>query len=435
MFSSSSSTSEQLTESNQVSPQPQVNMDDIVSLCKHRGIVFPSAEIYNSVSGVYDFGPLGVELKKNLKDAWWRDMVHRREDIVGVDCAILSPAAVWKASGHLEGFSDLLVDCRQSNLRYRADQLFWAKLETEGGEEVCYVCVPESDTMLAEATKQAHKIAKKKGISGPFCSLTLADLTAAPVESYTKIPSPATGEPGVLTLPPRDFNLMFKTSIGATAASHSLSAAEGTEKVASSKSSSNSSSSSSSSSSNTHGQKDDQLAHSTVYLRPETAQGIFTNYATIQRSERKKIPFGIAQIGKAFRNEITPRNFIFRSREFEQMEIEYFIPPEEDVWPGYFKVWEQASWRWLLSVGLDVALMGKQQHVDGKLAHYAKACTDITFKYPFGTQVCICKFYAYHVCISSYDHNVAITSPQLYSLILLPSLLDNNYYYHNLYHN
>lgn len=251
-----------------------VVMEEIVNICKHRGIIFPSAEIYNSISGIFDFGPLGVELKKNLKDAWWRDMVQRREDIVGIDCAIISPAAVWNASGHLKGFSDLLVDCRQSNLRYRADQLFWGKLETEGGEEVCHVCLPESTTMQEEAEKMAHRIAKKKGISGPFNPMHLEDVTTVPPESYGKIPSPATGELGTLTLPPRDFNLMFQTSIGALASS-----------------SSNSKSSTTKADSEHGGNKDtkQELVHSTVYLRPETAQGIFTNYATIQRSERKKV--------------------------------------------------------------------------------------------------------------------------------------------------
>ena len=244
-----------------------VVMEEIVNICKHRGIIFPSAEIYNSISGVFDFGPLGVELKKNLKDAWWRDMVHRREDIVGIDCAIISPAAVWNASGHLKGFSDLLVDCRQSNLRYRADQLFWAKVETESGEEVCHVCLPESTTMHEDALKMTQRIAKKKGLAGPFKPFHLEDVTTVPPESYDKIPSPATGELGTLTLPPRDFNLMFQTNIGALASSPSNSNTSGNS-----------------------GTKQEAV-HSTVYLRPETAQGIFTNYAMIQRSERKKVGF------------------------------------------------------------------------------------------------------------------------------------------------
>lgn len=293
-------------------------MEEIVTLCKHRGIIFPSAEIYNSISGVFDFGPLGVELKKNLKDSWWRDMVHRREDIVGIDCAIISPAAVWNASGHLKGFSDQLVDCRNSNLRYRADQLFWAKLETLEGEEVCCVCLPESETMQEEATTIAHRLAKKKGISGPFRDLQLQDVTTVPADMYHKIPSPATGELGTLTLPPRDFNLMFQTHVGALSQNTETNKVGRSEQVNGKLS---------------EMKQADVTAHSTVYLRPETAQGIFTNYAMIQRSERKKvvqllsmcgccikypfrsqIPFGIAQIGKAFRNEITPRNFIFRSR-------------------------------------------------------------------------------------------------------------------------
>lgn len=251
-----------------------VLMEDIVSLCKHRGIIFPSAEIYNSLAGVYDFGPLGVELKKNLKDAWWRDMVHRREDVVGIDCAIISPAAVWNASGHLKGFSDLLVDCRKSNLRYRADQLFWAKLETVEGQEVCYVCLVESAAMQEEATKMAHKIAKKKNISGPFKDLLLQDITTVTPDAYNKIPSPSTGEPGTLTLPARDFNLMFQTHVGAMASSSATNDSNDVSLLMAS---------------NSKIEAKHNVASSTVYLRPETAQGIFTNYATIQRSERKKV--------------------------------------------------------------------------------------------------------------------------------------------------
>jgi len=202
----------------------------------------------------------------------------------------------------------------------------------------------ESDTMQDDATKAAMKIAKKANINGPFKPLILRDLTEASLDIYDKIPSPANGEPGHLT-PPRDFNLMFQTSIGALAD-----------------------------------------ASSTAYLRPETAQGIFTNFINVQRTARMKVPFGIAQIGKAFRNEITPRNFIFRSREFEQMEIEYFIPPDDDAWPKFHQQWIDGCWNWLLSIGLKEEYMFKAVHADDKLAHYARACTDVTFKFPFGTQ-------------------------------------------------
>ncbi len=237
-------------------------MDEIVSICKHRGFIFVAGDLYNAPGGFFDYGPLGVELKNNLKNIWWRDMVHRREDIVGIDCAVLSSASIWKASGHIDGFSDPMVDCRQSKMRYRADQIFWGKLETAAGEEVCYVTVLESDSMLQEATAQALKIAKKKGIAGPFRNLELRDLSDVPPDAYDKIPSPATGEPGSLTLPAREFNLMFQTNAGALSMS-SASSANG---------------------------KDSNNA-SVMYLRPETAQGIFVNFQNVQRSSRLKVHY------------------------------------------------------------------------------------------------------------------------------------------------
>eukprot|EP00607_Mallomonas_marina_P007603 CAMPEP_0182419458 /NCGR_PEP_ID=MMETSP1167-20130531/3919_1 /TAXON_ID=2988 /ORGANISM="Mallomonas Sp, Strain CCMP3275" /LENGTH=473 /DNA_ID=CAMNT_0024594403 /DNA_START=326 /DNA_END=1744 /DNA_ORIENTATION=+ len=294
--------------------------------------------------GFYDYGPLGVELKQNIKNIWWKEMVQRREDVVGLDASIIASPSIYEASGHVSGFSDPMVDCKQSKMRFRADQVFWGRLETEEGEEACYVSILESDTMLEDAMKAAKKKAKKLGVKGPYKPLELCDLTQAAEEVYQKIPSPSTGEEGQLTLP-RDFNLMFKTSVGAMSDATSL-----------------------------------------AYLRPETAQGIFCNYMSIQRTARMKIPFGIAQIGKAFRNEITPRNYIFRSREFEQMEIEYFIPPEDDAWRKFHATWVHDSWRFLRGIGLREDLMSFQVHTKNKLAHYAKACTDVVFKFPFGTQ-------------------------------------------------
>lgn len=264
--------------------------------------------------------------------------------LIGLDSSIIASPSIWQASGHVAGFSDPMVDCKASKMRFRADQVFWACLYTESGEETVYVSVMESEVMLAEATKAAQKKAKKAGFTGPYKPLELRDLTEAAAEIYDKIPSPSTGEAGSLTAP-RDFNLMFSTSVGAMSD-----------------------------------------ATSVAYLRPETAQGIFTNYANVQRTARMKIPFGIAQIGKAFRNEITPRNYIFRSREFEQMEIEYFIPPGDDQWPVHLNEWIDRSWNWLQSIGLKDELMFKSVHADEKLAHYARACTDVTFKFPFGVQ-------------------------------------------------
>ena len=189
-------------------------MEDLTNLCKRKGFVFQSSEIYSPMAGFFDYGPLGVELKNNIKKLWWRDMVQCRDDVVGLDSSIIASPAIWKASGHIAGFSDPMVDCKQSKLRYRADQVFWGKLETLEGVEGCYVSILESDTMLEDATKAAMKKAKKAGVNGPYKPLTLCDLTEAPADIYSRIPSPATGEENHLT-PPRDFNLMFQTSVGA----------------------------------------------------------------------------------------------------------------------------------------------------------------------------------------------------------------------------
>lgn len=231
--------------SNVQSKPPQ--MDDIVNLCKRKGFLFPSGEIYGSISGFFDYGPLGVELKNNIKRLWWKDIVLKREDIVGLDSSIIGPSPMWKASGHVDGFSDPMVDCKVTKLRYRADQVFWGCLKTMEGNAVCYVTVLESDNMNDEATKAALKIAKKLGIAGPFQPLSLQDLTQASSDIYHLIPSPATGEPGNLTTP-RDFNLMFQTQVGAMADASSL-----------------------------------------AYLRPETAQGIFANFQNVQRTMRLKV--------------------------------------------------------------------------------------------------------------------------------------------------
>eukprot|EP00611_Tribonema_gayanum_P026713 TRINITY_DN6432_c1_g1_i1.p1 TRINITY_DN6432_c1_g1~~TRINITY_DN6432_c1_g1_i1.p1 ORF type:complete len:570 (+),score=250.10 TRINITY_DN6432_c1_g1_i1:704-2413(+) len=320
-----------------------VSMEELVALCKRRGFVFQSSEIYNGFAGFFDYGPLGVEIKKNIKDLWWRDVVRRRDDIVGLDSSIIGSPKIWEASGHVAGFSDPMVDCRESKLRYRADQVFWARVAlAETGEVLGAVSVMESGTMEAEAQAAADKMKRKAAKQGALAPLDLKDLTEATAEDLAIIPSPATGNPGTLTAP-RDFNLMFQTAVGATVDGSNA-----------------------------------------AYLRPETAQGIFTNFKNVQQTARAKIPFGIAQIGKAFRNEITPRNFIFRSREFEQMEVEYFISDDDDAWRGEHQAWLEFSWQWLLSIGLREELMGRDVHEAHKLAHYARACTDITFRFPFG---------------------------------------------------
>jgi len=264
-------------------------MEKLVSLAKRRGFVFQSSEIYGGLGSVWDYGPLGVELKKNLRERWWRSMVHEREDIEGLDAAILMHPRVWEASGHVAGFTDPLTDCRQCKNRFRADD---PRLKGTPGE-------PDAQC--------------------PVC-----------------------GSRGTLTAP-RLFNLMFKTFMGPVEEDAAL-----------------------------------------VYLRPETAQGIYVNYLNVLQSSRQKIPFGIAQVGKAFRNEITPGNFIFRTREFEQMEMQYFVKPGEDE--RWFEYWREARLAWHRALGLTESKLRFHQHTPQELAHYAKAAFDIQYEFPFGWQ-------------------------------------------------
>ena len=316
-------------------------IDEIVSLCKRRGFVFQSSEIYGGINGFFDYGPLGVELRKNIKDAWWEDMVRRRDDMVGLDSSVIMNPKIWKASGHVDGFSDPMVDCKDSKMRYRADQIFAANISVSG-DSLGWICLIESVDMDEEAQKKAELLKRKAQKQGVLDAIVLRPFDELSAEEQKMVPSPATGKVGTLT-EPRDFNMMFETNVGAL--------------------------------------KD---ASSVAYLRPETAQGIFSNFKNIVDTGRVKIPFGIAQIGKAFRNEITPRNFIFRSREFEQMEIEYFIPPDEELWPKFHRKWIDERKAWFNSIGLTSDMLGEEVHPKEKLAHYAKACTDITFKFPFG---------------------------------------------------
>lgn len=258
-------------------------------------------------------------------------------------------------TGHVDGFSDPMVDCKKTKLRFRADQLHYSPvILKETGERIGYICVVEgSDTdMMQDAKRQVKALLKstnhQKGAE--IQEYHFQVLTQATPNEMSQIPSPASGEP-TLTMP-RDFNLMFETKVGAVAT--------------------------------TTDDDDPNTNTTTAYLRPETAQGIFTNFKNVLATSRQKIPFGIAQIGKAFRNEITPRNFIFRSREFEQMEVEYFIEPKEDVWKTYQQEWIDSSKAFLLSIGVRDDLMGWDIHEKDDLAHYARACTDITFQFPFG---------------------------------------------------
>ena len=317
-------------------------MEDIVGLCKRRGFIFQSSEIYGGYNGFYDYGPLGVELRNNIKQAWWRDFVQCRDDIEGLDSSIIMHPKIWKASGHVDGFSDPMVDCKESKLRYRADQLFFAPVSVDG-ENIGYVSVVECIDQQEVAEKAAAEMKRKMAKQGELDIIELKEYTEAKPEQYELIPSPATGKPGSLT-EPREFKLMFETKVGPLA--------------------------------------DDSAA---AYLRPETAQGIFANYKNIVDTCRVKIPFGIAQIGKAFRNEITPRNFIFRSREFEQMEIEYFISPSAD-WKTLHREWINTCTDWLVSIGLPRDGISEDIHPEDKLAFYSQATTDLMFQFPHGEQ-------------------------------------------------
>jgi glycyl-tRNA synthetase len=266
----------------------QTLMDKLVSLAKRRGFVFQSSEVYGGLGSVWDYGPLGVELKRNIKDRWWRAMVHARDDIEGLDAAILMHPKVWEASGHVSGFTDPLVDCRTCKSRFRADKIADAR------------CPQKPSKVPGEHST---------------CDLT----------------------------EPRLFNLMFKTFMGPV-----------------------------------------EEQASVVYLRPETAQGIYVNYLNVLNASRQKVPFGIAQIGKAFRNEITPGNFIFRTREFEQMEMQFFVKPgSDDEW---FEQWREHRMAWHHALGLDPAKLRWHEHGPGELAHYAKAAYDIEYEFPFGWQ-------------------------------------------------
>lgn len=260
-------------------------MEKVVNLAKRRGFAFQSSEIYGGLASCWDYGPIGVELKRNVKEAWWRDMVVRRADIVGIDCSILMHPRVWEASGHVQGFTDPLVDCKLCKERFRADKLMDAQCPLKPSKHP-----GECEGELTEA---------------------------------------------------RQFNLMFKTFMGPV-----------------------------------------EDTASTVFMRPETAQGIFVNFLNVLNTARMKVPFGIAQIGKSFRNEITPGNFLFRTREFEQMEMEFFVPPGEDE--QWYEYWRQERLQWYVKYGIRAENLRLREHAADELAHYAKACVDVEYHFPFG---------------------------------------------------
>lgn len=328
-----------------------ISLDTIVSLCKRRGIIFPGSEIYEGLGGTFDYGPVGVELKNNVKRAWWKAVVADRDDMEGLDAAILMNARVWKASGHVDTFHDPLVDCLGAcKRRFRADHL-------EAGDLQRYRLVEpsenESSRELGFELAAASKKAAKNFIQAHwnrFLHDKAQRITAVEVEN-SAFRGTSCPECGGLLGPPRQFNLMLKTMVGPV---------------------------------------EDSAAH--VYLRPETAQGIFVNFDNVLKSMRRKLPFGIAQIGKSFRNEITPRNFIFRTREFEQMEIEYFCKPgtqcKEGEWTDedWHRHWLDARMNWYTGYGIRPERLRLREQTRDELAHYAKACFDVEYLFPIGWQ-------------------------------------------------
>ena len=290
----------------------EVSMEKLVALAKNRGFVFPGSDIYGGLANSWDYGPLGVLLKNNVKKAWWQKFVRENHFNVGLDAAVLMNPRVWEASGHLSNFNDPLIDCKQCKSRYRADQFIEDWWKTEAGSVVFEAGHPVLDDLNNE---ELVAYIREYNILCPNCE----------AHDFTDV---------------RQFNLMFKTFQGVT-----------------------------------------EDSQSEIYLRPETAQGIFVNFSNVQRASRKKLPFGIAQIGKSFRNEITPGNFIFRTREFEQMELEFFCKPgTDDEW---FEYWRSFCFNFLLSLGIKAEKLRLRDHSQEELSHYSKATTDIEYLFPF----------------------------------------------------
>jgi len=284
-------------------------LDDIVSLCKRRGFIFQSSEIYGGLASCYDYGPLGVELKNNVKKAWWKNVVQMRDDVVGLDCSILMHPLIWKASGHADKFADLVSVCKKCNTRSRVDHLKEKEGNSKKAEEHAeHVNV---ETVQTQPHDLSHKVCPACGTVGQFTE-------------------------------PMPFKLMFETQMGANA--------------------------------------DDSMV---LYLRPETAQGIFANFRNVLDSTRVKVPFGIAQIGKSFRNEVTTKAFIFRTREFEQAELEFFCEPGTDE--QWYEHWKEQRCNWYLNLGMKKENLRFRDHEKDELAHYAKACVDVEYRFPFGS--------------------------------------------------
>ena len=329
-----------------------MQMEKLVSLCRRRGFLFQSSEIYGGMNGFWDYGPLGVELKRNVKEAWWQDMVRGHNELrqpegapstyemVGLDCTILMHPQVWKCSGHYDLFHDYMVDCRQTKRRYRVDQVRGRWVEAKG-QRIFVTSMVEPDLQEEDLLRRTLKFfnLRAKDVESlkwdsPWTTLD----QLSPAEQATALGPDAT-EAGTLT-EPREFNLMFKTFVGA------LSGEEGA-----------------------------------AFLRPETAQGIFVNFKNVLDSTRIQIPFGVAQVGKSFRNEITPRNFTFRSREFEQMEIEFFCHPDQSR--QWYQYWRNRRLAWYTSLGLAGERLRLREHSEDELSHYSCGTADIEYAFPF----------------------------------------------------
>ena len=352
-------------------PKTSDRMEKIVSLCKRRGFIFQSSEIYGGINGFWDYGPLGAELKRNIKEYWWRWLTQGRDDVVGLDASIIMHPRIWQASGHVDTFADPMVDCLLTKKRFRADQIepqsgdayFWDGVQVEGGgsQSLPYSALIPSGKHADYARKLAKNFYEQRG----FKVTALLGERCEKVEQTTRY----NPENGSLLTESRQFNLMFKTYVGPV-----------------------------------------ESEENTAFLRPETAQAIFAQFKTVLEVSRQRVPFGICQTGKAFRNEINPRNFTFRSREFEQMEVEFFIRPDEVVqkmagsvakladnpdlsaqqpnwgWEVWHKYWVEQRIKWYESIGLSRDTLEEYWQKKEELAHYAKATVDILYKFPFGTQ-------------------------------------------------
>ncbi|MDD3288548.1 MAG: glycine--tRNA ligase [Alphaproteobacteria bacterium] len=329
-------------------------MNRIVSLCKRRGFVYPASEIYGGLNGFWDFGPLGVQLKNNLRDAWWHAMVEcsptgpdgKPVSIVGLDSCIIQHPQTWVASGHVGGFADLMVDCRETKLRYRADhvvvkEVFFVPKGKQEAVSLGILSALDGDEAPSAFAKKAKKLAQKAG-GGEVLPIDLEkadNLTTISPDVRDRVIGPDAETAGTLT-EPRPFNLMFHSYVGVF-----------------------------------------QDEDSKVYLRPETAQGIFLQYKNIVDTSRVRIPFGVAQVGRSFRNEVTPRNFIFRVREFEQMEMEFFCPPEDGMM--WYEFWVAERMRWWESVGVKKENLFRHIIAKEDLSHYSRGTSDIEYLYPF----------------------------------------------------